>query len=128
VEKLRICLRRGKQIPMEWVIEKKFRAKTEGTTIQRLSHLGIYPINNHQTQVLCQMPTGACWQEPDIASSWEVLPVPDKYRSGCSVIHWREHRVPNEGARERTQGSERVCSPIGGISIWTNQYSQSSWD
>ena len=39
---------------------------------------------------------------------------------------WTEHRVPNEGARERTQGAEGVCSPIGGTTIWTNQYPQSS--
>jgi hypothetical protein len=30
------------------------------------------------------IPTSACWQESDIAVSWEALPVPDKYRSGCS--------------------------------------------
>jgi hypothetical protein len=30
------------------------------------------------------MPTSACLQEPDIAISWEVLPVPDKYRGGGS--------------------------------------------
>jgi hypothetical protein len=36
------------------------------------------------------------------------------------------HRVPNEEARESTQGAEGVCSPIGGTAIWTNQYPQSS--
>jgi hypothetical protein len=30
---------------------------------------------------------------------------------------WTEHRVPNGGARERTQGTEGVCSPIAGITI-----------
>jgi hypothetical protein len=34
-----------------------------------------------------------------------------------TAIHWTEHRVPNEGARERTQGAEGVCSPIGGTTI-----------
>jgi hypothetical protein len=33
-----------------------------------------------------------------------------------------EHRIPNEGARESNQGAEGVCSPIGEITIWTNQY------
>jgi hypothetical protein len=37
-----------------------------------------------QTQALWQMPKRACWQEPDIALSWEALPVPGKYRSGYS--------------------------------------------
>jgi hypothetical protein len=31
-----------------------------------------------------QMPTRFCWQDPDISVSWEALPVPGKYRSGCS--------------------------------------------
>jgi hypothetical protein len=52
--------------------------------IQRLFHLGIHPINNHQTQKLWQILTTACWQDPDIAVSWEALLVPGKYRSGCS--------------------------------------------
>jgi hypothetical protein len=30
------------------------------------------------------VPTRACWQELVIAVSLEALPVPDKYRSGCS--------------------------------------------
>jgi hypothetical protein len=34
--------------------------------------------------------------------------------------------VPNGGARESTQGSEGVCNPIGGTTISTNQYPQSS--
>ena len=38
-------------------------------------------------------------------------------------IHWMEHRVLNEGARESTQVAEGVCSPIGGATIWTNQSS-----
>jgi hypothetical protein len=55
-----ILLRRGNKIPMEGATETKFRAETEGMTIQRLPHLGIHPINNHQTQTLWQMPTRAC--------------------------------------------------------------------
>jgi hypothetical protein len=35
-------------------------------------------------QTLLWIPTKACWQEPDIAVSWEDLSVPDKFRSGCS--------------------------------------------
>jgi hypothetical protein len=45
---------------MEEVTETKFGAETEGTTIQRLPHLRIHPINNHHTQILWQMPTRAC--------------------------------------------------------------------
>jgi hypothetical protein len=27
--------------------------------------------------------------------------------------HWTEHGVPNKGVRERTEGSEKFCNPIG---------------
>jgi hypothetical protein len=37
---------------MKEVTETKFRAEPEGMTIQRLPHLGIHPINNHQTLTL----------------------------------------------------------------------------
>jgi hypothetical protein len=37
------------------------------------------------------------------------------------VIYWMEHRAPNGGATESTQGAEGVCNPIGGTTIWTNQ-------
>jgi hypothetical protein len=49
----------GNKIPMEGVEETKFGAETEGTTIQRLPHLLIHPINNHQIQTLDR-----CQQEP----------------------------------------------------------------
>ena len=51
-------LRMGNKIPMEGVTETKFRAESEGMTIQRLPHLGIYLINNHQSQTL-----GRCQQD-----------------------------------------------------------------
>jgi hypothetical protein len=49
-------LRMGNKIPMEGVTEIKFGAEPEGMTIQSLPHLGIYPINNHQTQTLGRCP------------------------------------------------------------------------
>jgi hypothetical protein len=55
-----IVLRRGNKIPMERVIETNFGAEAEGMTIQRLPHLGIHLICNHQTQTLLGMPTRAC--------------------------------------------------------------------
>ena len=51
---------KGEKTHMEGVTETKCGAETEGMTIQRLPHLGIHPINNHQTQTLLQMPTRAC--------------------------------------------------------------------
>jgi hypothetical protein len=53
-----ILLRKNK-IPMKGVTETNCRAETEGMTIQRLPHLGIHSINNHQTQALLWVPTRA---------------------------------------------------------------------
>jgi hypothetical protein len=81
---------RGNKIPMEGVTETNFGAETEGKTTQRLAHLGTHPINNHQKQTLLHIPTRFCWQDPDILVSCEAMPLPGKYRSGCSQssIEW----------------------------------------
>jgi hypothetical protein len=48
-----LLVRMENKLPMEGVTETKFRAKTEGKTIQtlrqkeRLPHPGIYPVYNH---------------------------------------------------------------------------------
>ena len=76
--------RMGNKIPMEGVTEIKFRAEMEGRTIQRLLHQGIHSVNNHQTQTVLHMPARFYWQDPDIAVSCEDMPVPGKYRNGCS--------------------------------------------
>ena len=55
-----VLLRRGNKIPMEGDIETKCEAETEQMTIQRLPHLVIHPIYNHQTQTLLWMPTRVC--------------------------------------------------------------------
>jgi hypothetical protein len=33
-----------------------------------------------------------------------------------------DHRAPNGGAGESTQGAKGICNPIGGTAISTNQY------
>jgi hypothetical protein len=53
-----VLFRRGIKIPMGGDTETKLGAETEKTTIQRLPHLGIHPIYNHQTQTLLWMSTG----------------------------------------------------------------------
>jgi hypothetical protein len=40
--------------------------------------------------------------------------------------HWDEHRVPYGGIRERTEGAEGVCKPIGRTTLATNQTPQIS--
>ena len=76
-----VLLRKVNKIFTGGNMETKFRPGTEGKVIQWLFHLWIHPIYSYQTQTLLWMPISACWQEPDIALSWEALPVPDKYRS-----------------------------------------------
>ena len=61
-------------------MEKGYEAETEGKAIQRLTHLGIHPINRHQTQTVLWMPKSAYWQEPEIIVPSEALPEPDRYR------------------------------------------------
>jgi hypothetical protein len=40
--------------------------------------------------------------------------------------HWTKQGVPSGAVRERTEGAEGVCSPIGRTTIATNQTLQSS--
>jgi hypothetical protein len=69
---------------------KDIGAEPEGMAIQRLPHLGIQPINNHQTPTL-----GRCQQEPAdrSVSAWQI----QKWM--LEVIHLMDHQVPNEGAQ-----------------------------
>jgi hypothetical protein len=47
-----VLLRRVNKILTGANMETKYGAETEEKAIQRLSHLGIYPIYSHQTQTL----------------------------------------------------------------------------
>jgi hypothetical protein len=55
-----VLLRKGNKIVMGENMKTKCRAETEGKATQRLPHLGIHPIYNHQTQTLLWMPRSAC--------------------------------------------------------------------
>jgi pyrimidine deaminase RibD-like protein len=52
-----ILLRKGNKILREAYTEKTGGAESEGTAIQRLSHLGIHLIYNHKAQTLLWMLT-----------------------------------------------------------------------
>jgi hypothetical protein len=45
---------------------------------------GVHPIISHQKQTLLHRPARFCGKDLDIAVSCEAMPVPSKYRSGCS--------------------------------------------
>jgi hypothetical protein len=53
------------------------------------------------------------------ASAWQ------RQKWMLTVIYKMEHTAPNGESRESTQGAKGVCNPIGGTTIWTNQYPQS---
>jgi hypothetical protein len=64
------------------------------------------------------MPARFCSRDPDIAVSYEAMPVLGKYKKWMLTVIYRvEHRAPNGGARESTQGAEEVYNPIGGTTI-----------
>jgi hypothetical protein len=95
-------LRIGNKIPMKEVTETTFWAKTKGWTIQRLPDPGIHSIISHQTQTLLHMPAWFCWRDPVIAISYEAMPVPGKYRSGCSQSSIRWNTGPPIEKLEKT--------------------------
>jgi hypothetical protein len=94
----------------------------------RLSLLGIHPIYSHQTQMLLWMPGSTCWQEPDMAISWEVLTEPDKCKGWCSQPTIGLRTVPDGGVEEETEGAERVCNPMVGATISTGQTPRTTGD
>jgi hypothetical protein len=54
--------------------------------------------------------------------SCETMLGPVKHKWMLIVSYWMDHRAPNGGARESTQRAKGICNPIGGTTIWTNQY------
>ena len=69
------------------------------------------------------MPARLCWQDPDNSYLlWGYTSALQIHKRMLTVIFWMEHRAPNVGAKESTQGAEGVCNPIIGTTIWTNQY------
>jgi hypothetical protein len=54
-----VLLRKGNKILMGGNTETKYRAETEEKAIQRLTHLEIHSIYNHQSQTLLRIPTSA---------------------------------------------------------------------
>jgi hypothetical protein len=109
-------------------MEAKCGAETEeGKAIQRLLHLGIHPY----TISKCRH---SCWCQEVLADrsllygsllrgsarAWHIV------RWMLTANHWTEQGVSNEGVRERTEVTERVCNPIGRTTMSTNQTPWSS--
>jgi hypothetical protein len=64
----------------------------------------IWAIQSHQSSV-----------SPGSAGIWQIQ------RWMLAANHGTEHRVPNGGVREKTEGADGVCSHIGGTTISTHQ-------
>jgi hypothetical protein len=54
----------GNKIPMEGVSETNYEAETVGMTIQRLTYLGIHPINTHPKPDIIVDPNKGLLTEP----------------------------------------------------------------
>jgi hypothetical protein len=106
---------------MEGGTETKFGAVTKGWTILWLPYPGIHLIISFQTLTPLHTLARFCWKDPDRAVSCETISGPSK-KWMLTVSYWMDHRTPNGGARESTQGAEEICNPIGGTTLWTNQY------
>jgi hypothetical protein len=52
-----------------------------------------------------------------ISSMGILFPLLSRIEVSIHFCIWMEHRAPNEGARESTQGAKGVCNPIGGTTI-----------
>ena len=109
-------LRIGNKIPTKGVTETEFGAKMKGWTIQRLPHPGIHPIFSHQTQTLLHIPARFCWKDPNIAVFCEAMPVPGKYRSGCSQSSIRWNTGP---PMEKLEKAPKELK--GSATLWVEQ-------
>ena len=96
-------------------------AQTEEKAIQRLSYLGIHPVYSHQNLTVLWMLRNTFWKETDIALWWKALPDLSNTNSDGSQPTIGLSMVSVMGVRERTEGAEGVCNPIGRTVISTNQ-------
>jgi hypothetical protein len=84
---------------------------------------GIHPIISPQTLTPLHTLARCCWKNPDIAASCDAIAgAQQTHKWRLTVSYWMDHRAPNGGAGESTQGAKGICNPIGGTTIWTNQY------
>ena len=108
-------LRIENKTPMEGVT--KFGAETKGWTVQRLPYLGIHLI------ISLQM-LHHCIRQQDFAERIQIQLSLVRLCWGLAntqwmltVSYWMDHRAPNGGARESTQGAKGICNPIGGTTL-----------
>ena len=116
-------LRIGNKTPMEGVTETKF-----GALSKRMDHLepaisgdpSYSQLLNADTiaytsKILLKGPRYSCLL-------WDYAGALHTQKWMLTVSYWMDHWAPNGGARESTQGAKGICNPIGGTTLWTNQY------
>ena len=76
-----------------------------------------HPIDDCEHPLLCLPGTGLASQETAVTGSLQQNLAGVFNSVNLVADYGMEHRSPKGGARERTQGAEGVCNPIGGITI-----------
>jgi hypothetical protein len=75
------------------------------------------------------MPTSACWQDPNIAVSWEALPEPDQYRGRClQPTIGLSTRFPMEELEKGLKELKGFANPLEEQQCQATRPSQSSRD
>jgi hypothetical protein len=89
------------------VDKKKSRARDIAQWVKVLVAEGFEPEN----------PNGRGEPTPPSCSLIYTHTVTQTQKWMLTVSYWMDHRVPNGGARESTQGAGGICNPIGGTTI-----------
>ena len=93
-------------------METNCGAENEENPTQRLSYLGIYPINSHQTQKLLWMTRRAYTKEPVmVVSKGSPARALQKQRQELAANHWSECVVPNGGVEGRLELLKGFAAP-----------------
>jgi hypothetical protein len=110
-----VLLRRGNKIPMGGGTERKlWRRKGHPETAPPgdPSHMQLSNPDTVVEAIKCLLTEA--WYNCLLRDSTSASQI---QRWMLTAYHWTEHRVPNEGARQRTQGAEGVWNPIGGTTL-----------
>jgi hypothetical protein len=107
-----VCLIRRNKVLMGDNTETKCVAETEGNIIQRLphprdpSHIQTpNPVTNVDVKKFLLTETPYTCLLRNSFRAWQIQ------RQMLAITHWTEHRFPNGGVRENTEGTEGVCNP-----------------
>jgi hypothetical protein len=111
-------LRIGNKIPMEEVTETKFGAKMKKDRPSRdYNTWGSIPQSATKHKHYCTCQQYFAERTLIYLSRVRLCQCLEIQKWMLTVIYRMEHRAPNGGARESTQGADVLCNPIGGTTI-----------